>query len=417
MSKKLKILIAILSIAILSVPIGIITMDKLAPKDKIYEGVYINETNVGNLSAKEATEKVTKQYNNELQNKNITAVYEDFSYVIYYKSLNARYDRDAAVKSAMDYGKGGNPFTRVITRFKIKNKPIKIELKFLADDSRIKEDVKAISKEIDKKAKNATISYTGSFNVTEGKDGLKVNEEKLEKELKKAINPEKKEEIVKIPVDVVKPKITASMLSEIDTKIQSFTTEFNPSNANRVGNIRVSSEAINGTVVLPGEVFSTNEAMGPRVKSSGYTEAPTIVNGTLVPGLGGGVCQVSSTLYNAALLADLEIVERRPHSLRVSYVPASRDAVISGDYIDLKFKNTTGYPIYIGGYTSGSTVTMTIYGSSKVSKKDVKIISDVYQTIPKDGKTQTKSRAYRKVYDSNGKLIKEEKLSNDYYKG
>ena len=266
MSKKLKILIAILSIAILSVPIGIITMDKLAPKDKIYEGIYINETNVGNLSAKEATEKVTKQYNNELQNKNINAVYEDFSYIIDYKSLNARYDIDAAVKSAMDYGKGGNPFTRAITRFKIKNKPIKIELKFLADDSRIKEDVKAISKKIDKKAKNATISYTGSFNVTEGKDGLKVNEEKLEKELKKAINPEKKEEVVEIPVDVVKPKITASMLSEIDTKIQSFTTEFNPSNANRVGNIRVSSEAINGTVVLPGEVFSTNEAMGPRVK-------------------------------------------------------------------------------------------------------------------------------------------------------
>ena len=157
--------------------------------------------------------------------------------------------------------------------------------------------------------------------------------------------------------------------------------------------------------------------MGPRVKSSGYTEAPTIVNGTLVPGLGGGVCQVSSTLYNAALLADLEIVERRPHSLRVSYVPASRDAVISGDYIDLKFKNTTGYPIFIGGYASGSSVTMTVYGSSKAAKKNVKIISDVYQTIPKDGKTQTKSRAYRKVYDSNGKLIREEKLSNDYYKG
>ena len=417
MSKKLKILIAILSIAILSVPIGVVTMDKLAPKDKIYEGIYINETNVGNLSAKEATEKVTKQYNNELQNKSINAIYKDFSYVIDYKSLNARYDIDAAVKSAMDYGKGGNPFTRTITRFKVKNKPIKIELKFLADDTRIKEDVKAISKKIDQKAKDATISYTGSFNVTEGKDGLKVNQEKLEKDLKKAINPEKKEEVVEIPVDVVKPKITASMLKEIDTKIQSFSTEFNPSNPNRVGNIRVSSEAINGTVVLPGEVFSTNKAMGPRVKSSGYTEAPTIVNGTLVPGLGGGVCQVSSTLYNAALLADLEIVERRPHSLRVSYVPASRDAVISGDYVDLKFKNTTGYPIYIGGYTSGSSVTMTIYGSSKAAKKDVKIISDVYQTIPKEGKTQTKSRAYRKVYDSNGKLIKEEKLSNDYYKG
>lgn len=420
MIKTLKILIAILVVAILSVPIGILVMDKLAPNDKIYEGVTINGTPVGNLTKEQAVQLLDKDYNKGLQNKKIEVSYKekDFSYVIEYKDLNARYDLDLAAKSAMEYGKDGNAFTRVFTKIALKNKPVNIQLKFLADDSRIKDDVKTIAKKIDEKAKNAKISYNGSFVVTEGKNGLKVDQTKLEAELKKSINPENKEEKVEVPVTVEKPKITADALRQINTKLASFSTSFNAGNANRVGNIRVSADSINGTVVMPGEVFSTNEAMGPRVKSSGYSEAPTIVNGTLTPGLGGGVCQVSSTLYNAALQADLEIVERRAHSMRVSYLPASRDAVISGDYIDLKFKNNTGYPIYVGGYPSGTSVTMVIYGSSKVPKKSVSIESTINSTKNlSDGKVQTKSSAYRKVYDSTGKLIRQEKLSNDTYKG
>lgn len=419
MSKKIKILLVVLAIAVLSIPVSIIIMDKLAPIDKIYEGVTVNGLELGNLTKEQAIEKLEKSYNNEVKNKKIDVAYKDFSYVIDYKTLDAHYDIDSATKAAMEYGKDGNPFTRVFTRFALKNKPKNIELKFLADDSHIKDDVKKIAKKIDKSPKNAKISYNGSFKVTEGKTGLKVDQAKLEAEIKKSINPEKKEEKITVPVNVEEPKITAEALRQIDTKISEFSTTFNPSVTGRSGNIRLAASSINGTVVMPGEVFSTNEAMGPRVKSSGYEDAPVIVNGTLTPGLGGGVCQVSSTLYNAALLSDLQIVERRPHSLRVGYVDASRDAVISGDYIDLKFKNNTGYPIYVGGYTSGSNVTMIIYGSSKVPKKTVSISSSVNSTTPsKDGgKPATKSSAYRKVYDSSGKLIREEKLSNDSYKG
>ncbi|KMT20819.1 VanW family protein [Clostridium cylindrosporum] len=419
MSKNIKILIAVLVAAVLSIPIGILVVDKSTPKDKIYEGVTVNGLELGNLTKKQAIEQLEKNYNNQVKNKNIKVVYKDFSYNIDYKSLNAHYDIESAAKVALDYGKNGNAFTRFFTRFTLKNKPTTINLKFLADDSRIKEDVKTIAKKIDKKPSNAKISYNGTFNITDEKTGLKVDQKKLESDLKKAINPSKKEEVVNVPVNEDKPKVTADMLKSIDTKIHGFETKFDPNNTNRAGNIRLAAESISGSVVLPGEVFSTNSAMGPRVKSNGYKEAPTIVDGTLTPGLGGGICQVSTTLYNAALLSDLEIVERRPHSLKVGYVPASRDAVISEDYIDLKFRNNTGYPIYIQGSVYGSYVSMSIYGSSKAPKKSVKITEEVYKTIPsKSGKKpQIKSRAYRKVYDVNGNLIREEKLSSDHYKG
>ncbi|MEF9953135.1 MAG: VanW family protein [Clostridium sp.] len=421
MTKKVKILIAVLTIAILSVPIGILVDDSLTPKDKIYNGITVNGTQVGELSLKEASDVLQKQYNNKVENKNIKVSYEDFTYDIDYKSLKAHYNIDLAVKEAMDYGKEGNPFTRFFTRLTLKNKPHNIELKFLADSSRLKEDVKVISKKIDQKAKNATISYNGSsFNITKEKPGKVVDQAKLESELISAVNPQDRDEKVIVPVNVDKPKITASELSSIDKKISSFSTNFNPGDANRVGNIQLATRTISGSVIMPGEVFSTNKTLGPRVKSNGYKEAPTIVNGTLTPGLGGGICQVSSTLYNTALLANLQIVERRNHSLKVGYLPASRDAVISEDYIDLKFKNDTNYPIFIQGSVSGNTVTINMYGSSLSPERKVVLSQEVYETIPnpkEGGKPQIKSRAYRKVYDINGKLIKDEMLSKDHYKG
>lgn len=420
MSKRIKIIIAVLVVAILSVPISILIMDSMTPKDRIYEGIQVNGTSVGNLTKAEAVKLLEDKYNNAVKNKRIEVVYDpkNFSYEIDYNSLNAHYDIETAVKTAMNYGKDGNAFGRVFTRFTLKNRSEDIKLKFLADDTRISKDIKTISEEIDEKPKNATISFNGGFSVTEEKNGLKVDEKALEAELKKSINEENKSEIVTVPVAVENAKITAEALRVIDTKMGEETTKFDASASARASNISLASSSINGTVIMPGEVFSTSKAMGPRVRSEGYKEAPTIVSGTLTPGLGGGVCQVSSTLYNAALKSDLEIVERRAHSLRVKYLPASRDAVISEDYIDLKFKNNTEYPVYIAGYTSGSEVTMCIYGSSRLPKKTVEITSEVYQTKPgKNGKTETRSRAYKKVYDGSGKLIKNEKLSDDHYKG
>jgi vancomycin resistance protein YoaR len=142
--------------------------------------------------------------------------------------------------------------------------------------------------------------------------------------------------------------------------LQKFTTEFSPDAANRNHNITLAAKAINGVAVRPGEVFSYNETVGPTSKARGYKLSQIFKNGRKLKGYGGGVCQVSSTLYNAVDAAGMQIVERHPHSRKVSYVPPGRDAATSYGSSDFKFKNTQPYPIVIEAATTASSVTVTI---------------------------------------------------------
>jgi vancomycin resistance protein YoaR len=153
---------------------------------------------------------------------------------------------------------------------------------------------------------------------------------------------------------------------------------------NRTENVKIAAAAVNGVIVLPGEVFSMNKALGPRVASKGYKEAPVIINGTVAPGLAGGICQVTTTVYNAALLYDLEIVERRQHGLAVSYVGAGRDATISGNAIDFKFRNNNKYPIYSSAIIGKSTLTINFYGTNEHPGRYVQIATEIYERIKPD---------------------------------
>jgi len=130
-------------------------------------------------------------------------------------------------------------------------------------------------------------------------------------------------------------------------EISSYSTIFYDKNENRISNIKTASEELNHTVVNPGEVFSFNETLGRRTKDKGYKEAPILSHGEKAKGTGGGICQISSTLYNAALLADMEIVERHRHSKNVPYVPEGKDATVVYNSKDLKFRNTKDYPVEI----------------------------------------------------------------------
>ncbi len=156
---------------------------------------------------------------------------------------------------------------------------------------------------------------------------------------------------------------TVSKGEKFDVKLLSaFTTEFDGNNKARSHNIRLASELINGSTVRCGETFSFNAAVGQRTPERGFKRAAIIKDGEYVAGYGGGVCQVSTTLYNAALLSGCKISEYHAHSLPVSYVPPSRDAMVSGTDFDLKFVNTTGSLIYITSSFNGGSVTFKIYG-------------------------------------------------------
>ncbi|MCX7884884.1 MAG: VanW family protein [Caloramator sp.] len=435
MKKGFKIIIPLLLLMIIFVTFGIIFGDTASAQDVIYEGISINGVNVGGMSKEEAKNILEEKFNKHIKNKKIYMSYENYKFIISYKQLKAHYDVDKAVNEAFNYGKNGNLFEKTILRYKLKNNNYDIKMQFVSDTSIINNEIKKISKKINLNPVNATIELTSSgFKVTSDKNGKKVDEKRLKELIIPSIKPDESQENINIPVDLVKAKIKAEMLSRINTKISSFSTKFNLGDVNRSGNIKIAASFVDGTVVMPGELYSMNKTLGPRLESKGYKEAPVIINGTHVPGLAGGICQVTTTVYNAALLANFPIVERRPHQLRVGYVPAGRDATISGDYIDMKFKNTNKYPIYIKSGVSGGNITVTIYGADEHPGQTVEITSEIVKKIPanieyiKDSTLTAgkkiveekpidgiKSITYRKVYER-GKLVKSEIISKDTYK-
>ncbi|QGU94691.1 hypothetical protein GOM49_05830 [Clostridium bovifaecis] len=176
--------------------------------------------------------------------------------------------------------------------------------------------------------------------------GYELDKEKLYNQISCNVTEEQKE--FTLYYKIWRPKTTKEILEKqgIKGKIASFTTAFNSNNKPRSKNIRLAASIINGTIVAPGEVFSFNKVVGQRTRARGFEEAGVYINGNLDEGLGGGICQVSTTLYNAVLLADLEVVERDNHSLTVHYVPLSRDAAVSWGSKDFKFRNNKNYYIY-----------------------------------------------------------------------
>lgn len=164
--------------------------------------------------------------------------------------------------------------------------------------------------------------------------------------------------------------------------ISSYSTKYDASNTNRSGNLKIAADKINGTVLMPGEEFSYNGVVGKRTIEEGYKNAKIYSNGQVVDGLAGGICQISSTLYNAVLLANLEITERRNHSFTTSYVPAGRDATVVYGTQDFKFKNTRTYPIKIEANVANGIAEFKIHGIKEEIEYEVKIIPVTTQTIP-----------------------------------
>lgn len=230
-----------------------------------------------------------------------------------------------------------------------------------------------------------------------------------------------------------KPAVVAADLQNMG-ELGSYTTKYNTGEVARSHNLVRAAEAINAKLVPPGEVFSFNATVGQRSASKGYRSAMIINNGRFEPGLGGGVCQVSSTLYNAALLSGLEIVERHNHNLAVAYVPLGLDATVVYGVQDFKFKNNTDAPVYIQYKAGGGSLTATVYGDTKYKQKielsyvvDRKIPFGTVEEVNADleaGATKVVAnggvgyevRSYRKFLSNNGEVLKQEQLANDIYR-
>lgn len=210
--------------------------------------------------------------------------------------------------------------------------------------------------------KRPDYEFTGDGFIVhnEGESGRKVNEDKFKIEFEKLANAFESGEI-EVEFIELAPDITKEQIEAINTKVASFSTGY-ANTANRGGNIDIATSRINGTLLAPGEELSVDKRILSRNAANGYFKAGSYANGRTVQTYGGGVCQVSSTLYGAAIRAGLIPTERNAHSMAVSYVPLGLDAAISEGAKDLKIKNTYDSPIYVTGHTGGGVVTFSIYG-------------------------------------------------------
>ena len=356
--------IAASAVSVIVVVVGIFTASIFSKVNKynllIYPKVKIQGVEIGGKSKEEAKNILNKYFSNEISKKVIKIKVGNKEYDLKSEDVGVQVSFNDTIEEAYNYGKSGNTLARYKNLEKEKEYPIKV----IFDDNKVNEYLSSIEKEVDKSAKDATIELKdGGFEIKGGSDGSKLNINKLKNDITKELSSDEfnGEVVVNADMETVKPNVKEEDLKSINTKISSFSTNFGTSIDGRVTNIKKAAAAVNGTVVMPGEEFSYNKVVGDTTAERGYEKAGTYVGNKVVEGYGGGICQVSSTLYNAVMGANIRSTERLNHNMPVSYVGIGCDATIAYGYIDYKFKNTLKHPIYISSYTSGSILTFDIY--------------------------------------------------------
>ena len=352
-----------LSVAVLAAGLCVGISSEAMAADRLPGGIYAGEQDLGGMTRQEAQQTV-EEYIKSLAGQKITLDVDGSLVETTAENLGFHWSNTDAVDQIADKYEGGNLIRQYMNQKDLEKEPVYLDLEAATDPQMVSDFVETQCAPLTIPAQDATITRTdGKFVVTPSVVGKTVDIEATRQQLDTALKQGLEEPIqVSAVIVETQPAKTTEMLSVIQDVLGTFSTDFSSSGAARSTNLKVGSAKINGRVLMPGEVLSGYECMQPFTKANGYASAAAYENGQVVDSIGGGVCQISTTLYNAALLAEMEIVQRQNHSMIVTYVKPSNDAAIAGTYKDLKFKNPYDTPIYIEGYTSGKTLTFTIYG-------------------------------------------------------
>jgi len=352
--------------------------------DTIKKGIYAGNIDLSGMSAAEA-EQAIMAYVDDLGKREITLLAaEDTKVVVTADELGINWANPELVTEALAVGVRGN----VIERYK---KLKDLEKNNLIYPIEVSFDTQAISDILIQKCVPYDVKpvafdlvrENGKFTIIEGKTGYSVDVETSIDKVSHYLTGEweRKDCTIALDVVVVEPKGSTEQLSQVKDILGSFTTSYASSGANRSANVANGCELIDGVLLYPGEEFSTYTAVAPFSVDNGYYMAGSYMNGQVVDSLGGGICQVSTTLYNAVLRAELEVTERYNHSMIVTYVDPSADAAIAeSSGKDFKFVNNLDYPVYIEGYTQNKQITFTIYGKeTRDPGREVKYESKVLE--------------------------------------
>lgn len=439
----------------------------------IQRGVYVNGISISDLTTEQALNSINNQLNGTIP-EYIILKYENEVYQLNLKELEIQFDTENAVQDAYDIGRTKNVVRDLMDYAEVVTNTVNIESELIYNDEKLNIYISSLSDQLpDKVQEFSYYIENDKLIINKGKNGVAINEEALKgtvlehlknrkydeieiptfETLPKPINLQEihdeiyiepqnayyvenpfeiHEQIIGkdfdiqnaqniidtnpdlekyiITLNLTNPDIFVKDLNIFPDMLSTFSTNY-VNNPNRTTNLRLAAEKINGTVLMPGETFSFNKIVGERTISAGYKNAAIFVNGQVEDGLAGGICQISSTLYDAVIGANLEVLERHNHSKLTSYLPGGKDATVVWGAYDFKFKNNREYPIKIDMSVENGKATANIYGIKSSEEYDITIeayragVAGVYSVY----------NSY-KVYKRDGIEVNREFLSRDLYK-
>ena len=424
--------------------------------NKIIKGITINQISVENLTKEEALEKIEEEANKNLE-KDINVKYNDFEYSIKLAQIEVKYKIEEAVEKAFNTGRSNNIFIDNYTILKTRLKKENLDLEYEYNEKLLDEIIDDITVKIPEAVVEPSYYIENEkLYISKGTKGNTIEKEALKKEILERIEEEKNEDIIleiyevepsdidiekiynevytepkdayytkdpfeifphvnginfdkeaakaileqdkeeyEIPLIITTPKITTNKIGTeaFPDMLSTFSTRYDASNTPRTTNLKLAMQKLNEVVVSPGETFSYNKTLGKRTAEAGYKEAGGFAGGKVVQTLAGGICQISSTLYDAVVYANLDIVERHNHMFLAGYVGAGKDATVVYGIYDFKFKNTRKYPIMIKTSIGSGVAQISIYGVKEEVEYEVEISSKILSYIP-----------YKVVYETDNSL-------------
>lgn len=356
-------------------------------EDTILKGIYIADVDVSGMTAEEAKDAVTQMIEKRMETQITLYCANNNEVGVTPSRLGMEWSNPEVIQEAVTLGRVGNIIERYRIKKDLERENYILPVTYTLDKELLGQLVENDCTSFDQDAQDLFLTRVdGAFQITEGKPGIHLDVEYAKEVLEEFVlhEWEGNEAVFTLPVIKEEPNGTIEELQQVKDILGSYTTNYATSSASRVANVENGTRLINGVTLYPGETFSMLEMVTPFTEANGYRMAGSYLNGMVVDSLGGGICQVSTTLYNAVLRAELEVSERSNHSMSVTYVPLSADAAIAESAgKDFCFVNNSDAPIYIEGITTpDKQVTFNIYGKeTRSAGHKVDYVSEVTETI------------------------------------
>ena len=386
-------------------------VDNLSATDTFLEGTYVNGIDISGMTQSQAENIISYSLLSSRSDIKLNLIYKDKTWTFSGSDFEVKNEVGPALTEVMKVGHSGNFIQRYRDKNKIKKDGLTVNVSYKTVLGGLDEKLDAIASEIETLGEDPKVIFNPDanpmFSLTEGKSSIIVDRAKLLNLIDDGLQNLKTLDIeipvIEIPVEIDSNKILSSI-----AKRASFSTSYATSSAERKNNVAKALESFNGKIFLPGEEVSFNDTTGPRTEENGYKPANIILNGAYVKGTGGGVCQASTTLYNALVLAGIDVLQVNHHSIPASYVPLSFDAMVSEGYSDLVFKNNLDSPIYIKTYHDNENVYAEIYGQKFDNGEQIKTRAEFIKVLPHSGD--------KIISDTNGEYTDKVLYKGEYYR-